>query len=190
GTRGYGFLNAVNGLFVAAEGKSALDALYREFTGETAALPEVIHRCKTRVTEESMASEVNSLSHRLDRIAERNRHTRDFTLNGLEGGVREGITALRVYRTYGRPDAPGSERDRRFIEAAVEESRDRSPRTAGPVFDFLRDTLLLRNLERFPEEERPALVEWVRRFQQITGPVMAKGVEDTAFYAYNRLASL
>src|SRR6185436_8747562 len=76
------------------------------------------------------------------------------------------------------------------IEAAAEEAKRLNPRTAEAVFDFVRDTLLLKNLEEFPEADRPRLLDWVLRFQQVTGPVMAKGIEDTAFYVYNRLVSL
>src|SRR5690606_2963812 len=81
-------------------------------------------------------------------------------------------------------------RDRMYVEEAVEEAKRHNPRTAEAVFDFIRDVVLLRNIEDFDEADRPLLVEWAMKFQQITGPVMAKGVEDTAFYLYNVLVSL
>src|SRR3954453_7272947 len=102
----------------------------------------------------SMASEINSLSHQLDRLAERNRRYRDFTLNNLTDALREMIACLAVYRTYTQGAAEGSARDRPFLEAAAEEAKRLNPRTAEAVFDFIRDTLLLRNLEEFPEADR------------------------------------
>src|SRR5262249_512226 len=138
----------------------------------------------------SMASEIYSLSHRLDRISERNRRYRDFTLNSLTFVMREIMACLPVYRTYVTGPDGVSGRDRDFIEVAVEQAKQRNPRTAESIFDFVRDTLLLRKVQEFREEDRPGLVEWAMRFQQVTGPVMAKGVEDTALYVYNRLAAL
>ena len=139
----------------------------------------------------SLASEINALSHRLDDLSERNRHYRDFTLISLTFAIREVIACLSVYRTYA--DATRgeiSERDRKFIEAAVDEAKKRNPRTARAIFDFIGATLALDNLSRFRAEDRQSVIDFVMRFQQLTGPVMAKGVEDTAFYVYNRLISL
>ncbi|HEY7423828.1 MAG TPA: malto-oligosyltrehalose synthase, partial [Gemmataceae bacterium] len=120
----------------------------------------------------------------------RNRRYRDFTLNSLTFALREVIACLHVYRTYiSGPDGV-SARDRQFLEAAVEEAKRRNPRTAEAIFDFVRDTLLLDNVSDFAESDRPRLVEWAMKFQQLTGPIMAKGVEDTVFYTYNRLVSL
>src|SRR5262249_29526871 len=78
----------------------------------------------------------------------------------------------------------------KFVETAIEEAKQLNPRTAEAVFDFLRDIVLLRNLDQFPNQERGNIIDWVMRFQQVTGPIMAKGIEDTAFYVYNRLLSL
>src|SRR5207248_683957 len=130
------------------------------------------------------------LAHALDRISERNRRYRDFTLNSLTFVIREILACLPVYRTYVTGPGEVTVRDRAFVEAAVEQAKQRNPRTAESIFDFVGDTLLLRKVEDFRPEDRPKLVEWAMRFQQVTGPVMAKGVEDTALYVYNRLTSL
>ncbi len=190
GTTGYDFLNAVNGLFVDPNHRDDFDRIYREFTGEEASLAELVLACKTTIMEGPMASEINSLSHQLDRVAERNRHYRDFTLGNLTQAVRAIVACLPIYRTYIRPGEPVTSRDRGFIEETVELAKARSPRLAAAVFDFIRDTLLGKSLAQFREADRPAVVEWVMRFQQLTGPIMAKGVEDTAFYIYNRMTSL
>jgi (1->4)-alpha-D-glucan 1-alpha-D-glucosylmutase len=190
GTTGYDFLNAVNGLFVASENATALDRLYSSFVGEPPPFGELVRGCKKMIMDAAMSSEINSLSHQLDRVAERNRRYRDFTLNNLAHALRQLIACLPVYRTYTTASGQVSERDQGFIEWATEEAKRLNPRTAEAVFDFLRDTILLRNREQFPEADRPRLLDWVLRFQQVTGPVMAKGIEDTAFYICNRLVSL
>ena len=190
GTTGYDFLNAVNGLFVSADGRDAFDRLYHQFTKAPTEFRQLVNSTKKMTMLVSMASEINALGHELDRIAERNRRYRDFTLNSLTFAVREVIACLNVYRTYiTGPDAV-SLRDRQFLEAAIEEAKRRNPRTAEAIFDFVRDTLLLDNVHDFAEADRPRLVEWAMKFQQLTGPVMAKSVEDTVFYTFNRLVSL
>jgi (1->4)-alpha-D-glucan 1-alpha-D-glucosylmutase len=145
----------------------------------------------------SLSSEINALSHQLERISEKNRTYRDFTLNTLTFAIREVMAALPVYRTYlsgGTGAGPGGNgqapADEAHIRAATAEAKRRNPRTAASLFEFIEDTLLLRNLESFNEEDRPNVVAWVMKFQQVSGPVMAKGVEDTAFYQYMRLVSL
>ncbi|HXV49068.1 MAG TPA: malto-oligosyltrehalose synthase, partial [Candidatus Binatia bacterium] len=191
GTTGYDFLNQVNGLFVRRASRGAIDKIYSDFIGAKSSYGELLNSRKKMILLVSLASELNALSHRLDDISERNRHYRDFTLNGLTFALREVIACLPVYRTY----ADGitgkvSERDRAYIAAAVGEAKRRNPRTARAIFDFISDTLSFTNLAKFREEDRPAVVDFVMKFQQLTGPVMAKGVEDTAFYIYNRLISL
>ena len=191
GTTGYDFLNQVNGLFVRRASRGACDKIYGDFIGAKSSYPELANSRKKMIMLVSLASEINALSHRLDDISERNRHYRDFSLNGLTFAIREVIASLAVYRTYA-DGATGemSERDRKYIEAAVEEAKKRNPRTARAIFDFIGDTLSVRNLGRFRDEDRQEVIDFVMKFQQLTGPVMAKGIEDTAFYVYNRLIAL
>ena len=136
-----------------------------------------------------MSSEINTLGHYLNRISEQNRHTRDFTLNSLIKSIVEVIAYFPVYRTYIN-SFEVSERDRQYIESAISRAKRQNPAISTSVFDFIRDVLLLRFPDNMTEEHKPAWLDFVKRFQQITGPVMAKGVEDTAFYVYNRLVSL
>jgi (1->4)-alpha-D-glucan 1-alpha-D-glucosylmutase len=190
GTTGYDFLNEVNGLFVDGRNLRAMDRVYSQFTGATIQFGNLVNSWKKMIMLVSLASEVGALGHQLERISEKNRRYRDFTLNSLTFVLREIIAGLPVYRTYitGPGNVPA--RDREYIEAAVKEAKKRNPRTAEEVFDFVRDTLLLRNLDDFQEGDRRHLMDFAMKFQQITGPVMAKGLEDTAFYIYNRLVSL
>ncbi len=191
GTTGYDFLNDANGLFVDARNRKAIDEIYARFTGNQTPFNNLTNATKKMIMLISLASEINALAYQLERISERNRSYRDFTLNSLTFALREVIACLPVYRTYTMDmDATVTDHDAQYVEAAVAQAKRRNPRTASQLFDFLGDTLLLRNIESFRTEDRPRLIEFVMKFQQITGPVMAKGVEDTAFYIYNRLVSL
>jgi (1->4)-alpha-D-glucan 1-alpha-D-glucosylmutase len=190
GTTGYDFLNLVNRLFVDQETREALDRIYQSFTGSSSGYDQRVSSAKKMTMLVSMASEINALAHQLDRIAERNRRCRDFTLNSLTFALREVIACLPVYRTYIMGPEAVSPRDRLVVEAAVEEAKRCNPRTAEAVFEFVRDAILLRGVDDFPEADGPRLIEWALKFQQLTGPIMAKSVEDTVFYTYNRLVSL
>jgi len=138
-----------------------------------------------------MAGDINALGHELNVLSEQNRRSRDFTLNSLIYAIREIIACFPVYRTYVRPDSkePVTDRDRAYIRLAVARAKRRNPALSNLVFDFIRDLLM-----NTPQDSSP--LEWeiirpfVMKFQQTTSPVTAKGVEDTAFYQYNRLTSL
>lgn len=190
GTTGYNALNELSGIFVDPQAERALTRLLSDVAGPQPHFDQLVNAKKKEIMLVSLSSEVNALSHELDRISEQNRHYRDFTLNSLTFALREVIAALPVYRTYTSDLAGVAERDIHYIDSAVAEAKRRNPRTAGAIFDFIGDTLSLRNLERFAPDQHERLLRFVMRFQQISGPVMAKGVEDTAFYVYNRLVSL
>jgi (1->4)-alpha-D-glucan 1-alpha-D-glucosylmutase len=191
GTTGYDFLNAVNGLFVDSRFRRSFNRIYAQFVDRESRFPDLVNTSKKLVMLVALASEVNALGHRLERIAEKNRRYRDFTLASLTFALREVIAGLSVYRTYITGPADAAQPfNQDHIRAAVNEARKRNPRTAAAIFDFVEHTLLLSNLGEFRPDDQAELVDFVMRFQQITGPVMAKGVEDTAFYRYHRLASL
>ena len=192
GTTGYDFLASVNGLFVDRGTSRQMTALYSRLAGTSARMADVTYEAKRLIMQVSMASEINQLGHHLDRMSERDRHVRDFTLPSLGRAIREVVAAFAVYRTYVGDDgseAP-SARDRADIDAAVAEAKRRNPTVNVSIFDFVRDVLLLRHPDRLPPAERAARRHFAMRFQQTTGPITAKGVEDTAFYRYNRLVSL
>jgi (1->4)-alpha-D-glucan 1-alpha-D-glucosylmutase len=190
GTTGYEFLVRVNGLFVDGRNERAVNEAFERFTRLRAPFREFAYRSKQLILRMSMASELQVLAHGLNRFSERNRHFRDFTLNLLAYAMREIIASFPVYRTYvnGRePDV--SAHDRRYIEFAVSEAKRRNPRHPAVVFDFIRG-LLLKRADDIPEEARDEHLKFVGKFQQVTSPVTAKGIEDTALYIYNRLVSL
>ncbi len=191
GTVGYEFLNAVNGLFVDAKNQEAFGKLYEGYIGHTIDFDELAYNKKKFFGLVPMASEINALGHRLDRISETNRNYRDFTRNDLTVAIREVIAGFSVYRTYVSPDSASvSERDEKYICAAVEKARAKTPALNPAVYDFLKDVLLLRVKIEAGSDEANLYKDFVLRFQQLTGPIMAKGVEDTSFYVYNRLLSL
>jgi (1->4)-alpha-D-glucan 1-alpha-D-glucosylmutase len=191
GTVGYEFLNLVNGLFVDSKNERAMSAAYSAFSGHRTSFADLAYESKQTILWVSMSSELNVLGHALDRLSERNRHSRDFTLNSLTHALREVVACFPVYRTYidGR-SAQVSLQDRACVEVAVAFAKRRNPTTNVSIFDFVRDTLLLRFPENADAAYKQEQLAFVHRFQQLTAPVTAKGVEDTAFYRYHRLVSL
>jgi (1->4)-alpha-D-glucan 1-alpha-D-glucosylmutase len=190
GSTGYEFLAAVNGLFVNPDAERAFDTLAARMAGEREDWHEVVAEKKRLVMAASMAGEVNMLAHRLSRIAETDRRTRDFTLNELTRALVEYVALFPVYRTYVTRRAEVDERDRAVVEATIARARRRSPVVDPSIYDFLRDVILQRYPEGLGDAERGEWLEFALRLQQVTGPVTAKAVEDTAFYTYIRLVSL
>lgn len=191
GTTGYDFLNLVNGLFIERRNEIAFDDIYARFTGEQVSFEDLVYEKKKLMMEVSMASEINVLGHQLNLLSEKNRRTRDFTLNSLIHAIREIIACFPVYRTYITADPElMTDRDRGYLDFAVTRAKQRNPAVSELVFDFVRDLLLLKYPEGCSDDDRSAQRRFVMKFQQTTSPVMAKGVEDTAFYAYHRLISL
>jgi (1->4)-alpha-D-glucan 1-alpha-D-glucosylmutase len=190
GTTGYDFLVKVNGVFVDRSNERAMNDAYERFARLRVGYREIAYRGKQLVLRVSMAGELNVLAHRLNVLSERNRHYRDFTLNSLSQAMREIIACFPVYRTYVNEREPEvAEQDRNAIERAVREAKRRNPNRPGAVYDFVRD-LLLKKADYIPESERDEHIRFVGKFQQVTSPVTAKGIEDTALYIYNRLVSL
>jgi (1->4)-alpha-D-glucan 1-alpha-D-glucosylmutase len=189
GTTGYDFLNFVNGLFVAPGGLAELTKIYNRFVRHRIDFREIVYGSKMLILRVSMASELVLLAHRLNRLSERHRWSRDYTLNSLRVALREILGNFPVYRTYiSAEEVP--DRDRQFIHRAVAQAKRRNPAMDAGVFDFVRDVLFLK---RPPELDESGIREralFIGRFQQVTSPVMAKGVEDTSFYRYYPLTSL
>ncbi|MGD0229646.1 MAG: malto-oligosyltrehalose synthase [Syntrophorhabdales bacterium] len=188
-TTGYTFLNLVNGLFVDTLNEKAFDRLYRKFVRRAIDYGQVVYEKKKFVMQRAMSSEINTLGHYLNRISEKNRHTRDFTLYSLTGAIIEVIAFFPVYRTY-ITNWNIAGRDRRHIESAVAGAKAMNPTVNESIFNFLKDVLLLECPVELDDDGRKEWLDFVMRFQQLTGPVMAKGLEDAAFYVYSRLISL
>jgi (1->4)-alpha-D-glucan 1-alpha-D-glucosylmutase len=188
-TTGYVFLNSVSGIFVDGEQAKTFDQIYEKFIGRKISFQDIVYEKKKLVMQVAMASEVNTLGRYLNDLSEKNRHTRDFTLNSLRSVIVEVVACFPVYRTYVN-SRHVNDRDTLYIESAVSRAKRRNPAISASIFDFLKDVLLLRFPEDFSDRHKSAWLDFVMRFQQFTGPVMAKGVEDTALSVYNRLVSL
>jgi (1->4)-alpha-D-glucan 1-alpha-D-glucosylmutase len=190
GTTGYEFLNMLNGIYVDAGNRKAFDALYQAFTGLRSNFRTVVHDTKRLILRAVLASELNVLALQLNRVAASDRRFRDFTFNSLSAALIEVLACFPIYRTYINPlQGRVSERDRLYIDLAVSRARRLSPVMDPSIYDFIEHALTLSG-----DEDGNAAAEarddFVLKFQQVSGPVAAKGIEDTAFYRYTRLVSL
>ena len=184
GTTGYDFLYRVDGILVDAAGCEPLNQTYAEFTGCSTDYESLVQERKHQVLRATLASDVNRLTAQFMEVCERHRRYRDFTRHDIHHALREVIACMPVYRTYVRAESGEvHDEDRHYVNTAVDHAKARRPDLAADLFDFLRSTLLL-------EVTGTVETEFVMRFQQFTGPAMAKGVEDTTFYTFNRLTSL
>ncbi|MDR3632869.1 MAG: malto-oligosyltrehalose synthase [Isosphaeraceae bacterium] len=188
GTSGYDFVNVVNGLFVDPGGEQPLTRLYQQRTG-TAPFAEVVYQNKLLILQTALASELQMLTSQLDRLAQHDRSSRDFTLNGLRFALAQVIASFPVYRSYISAEGV-HDSDYKYVEAAVRRASTRNPTLSRSLFRFVRDILLLRDPESTVEEDRAEQCHFAGKFQQVTAPVMAMGLEDTSFYVYNRLLAL
>jgi (1->4)-alpha-D-glucan 1-alpha-D-glucosylmutase len=205
GTTGYDFLNDLNGIFVDATQARRVRRVYTKLTGSSEPFDDVLYGAKQLIMGTAMSSELNVLAHMLDRIGESNRKSRDFTLESLRDVIREVVACFPVYRTYVNEEG-WTPADRAVVEQAISRARRRNPAMESSLFDFFREVVLPRGAEdvaphRTGRERRvgypPAdagetrdRLRFAMKLQQYTGPVQAKGLEDTAFYRYNVLLSV
>jgi (1->4)-alpha-D-glucan 1-alpha-D-glucosylmutase len=187
GTSGYDFLSAINDLFVDSANQAAMSEIYYTFIGDHTSYSDWVYRAKCRVLETAMYSEMESLTGRLDQLAQAQQSSRDFTRHQLRDALREIIACFPVYRSYVSPRGV-SEFDIKVVNEALTEARHRNGKMDPRAMDFVRDCALL----HYPGN--PGVgemqLDFVQRFQQLTSPVNAKGIEDCVFYNYNRLTSL
>ncbi len=190
GTTGYEFINEVNGLFVDPNLADQLTSVYQRFTRQTDDFDQIAYRNKLQILQTTMASELHVLAHQLDRLAQMEWWSRDFTLNGLRQALEEMIACFPVYRTYVSHEA--NQTDRITVLRAARRARASSPLLGREIFEFICDSLLLRepSYSSVLPEYHDCQRQFAQKFQQLTSPVMAKGVEDTTFYQFNRLVSL
>jgi (1->4)-alpha-D-glucan 1-alpha-D-glucosylmutase len=184
GTTGYDFLNICGGLLVNGEGLNELTEIYNNFTGESQDFEKLAHAKKIDVQREALGSDINRLTQLFVEVCENSRDRRDYTRAEIRRAIREVAASFAVYRTYvvpGRNEI--QEEDEREIGKAVAFAKTQRTDISPNLFDFIGDVLTLRSRGEIESE-------WLLRFQQFTSPVMAKGMEDTAFYCYNRMIGL
>ena len=188
GTSGYDFMNVALGLLVHPQGIAELSTVYGEFTREPVEFPPIAHDKKLSVAQEALGSDVNRLANIFVEICENHRDQRDFTRAEIRRAIREIAACFSIYRTYVVPSEGGraadiTDEDRHYIRQAIECAKTQRTDIDSGLFDFVERVLTLQVAGRLE-------TEFVLRFQQFTSPVMAKGMEDTAFYCFNRLTAL
>ena len=202
GTTGYNYLNDLNGIYIDRTQAKPLRRIYAKLTGRPMTFDDVLYRSKRLIIETAMASELTVLTHVLDRIAESSRRSRDFTRDSLRDVIVEVAACFPVYRTY--VDENGwTPEDRMVVAHAINRARARNPAMEASLFDFFREVMLPRDIEPEPmpndrrggyppasSDDARERLRFAMKFQQYTGPVQAKGLEDTAFYRYNVLLSV
>ncbi|MBX5483052.1 MAG: malto-oligosyltrehalose synthase [Myxococcaceae bacterium] len=190
GTTGYRFANAVTGLFVPRENEKAFTKIYERFIGRSIDFSELVYEKKKLIMSASMSSEINGLARELNRISEMDRRTRDFTLNALRRALVELIALFPVYRTYIDGWRELDARDVDYIRWTLARAQQKDATTNASLYEFLGNILLRRYPPHLGEREKAVMLRFAMKLQQLTGPVMARGLEDTAFYVYNRLVAL
>jgi len=190
GTTGYDFMNEVNELFVNGRSEAAFDRIYTDFAASEERFEDIAYAAKQYIMRNVLSSELTLLANSLSRIALSDVRSSDYTYEGLRDAIAGVVAAFPVYRTYISGGAVEDE-DRRFIEWAIVQAARHSEVPDDTVFEFVADVLTGKILETpHSHYDSDEVLHFTMKFQQYTGPVMAKAVEDTAFYRYVRLVSL
>ena len=189
GTTGYEFLNALNSFFIDLRGTQSIERTYFSFIAKKPIYGDLLYQKKKLVMATLLGVEMRSLGHQLSLLADSDRYARDLSRNDLTQALVETTAYLPMYRTYIR-NLELSSRDRQIIEKAILEAQNRKFYLKATNFEFARDVLLLRSRQHLLPEQREARIGFVMRWQQFTGPIMAKAFEDTLLYVYNPLISL
>jgi (1->4)-alpha-D-glucan 1-alpha-D-glucosylmutase len=185
GTTGYDFATAINGVFIDPEGYAELGRIHAQATGEAVAFDDLVYRRKRQVITDLFPGELWALEHHLFQIAEQDRHGCDLPIRDLRQALVDVLACLPVYRTYTRGFELRPE-DRRTLRRAFAEAHRRTPTLNTRALGFLARVLTLDLPATLTRRQRRAWLDFVMSWQQVTGPVTAKGLEDTALYLYNR----
>ncbi len=188
GTSGYDYLNYLNGIFCQTENEQKFDQIYQEVCGNRVEFDQIVLDKKHLIIDKNLAGDIDNLAHLLKNVSRKYRYGNDFTINGLKRAIAEVLTRYPIYRTY-TTEAGISEQDRQYIQSIIQVARENAPFSQKEI-DFIEKLLLLEYDESLTQTEKDQWLYFVMRVQQYSGPLMAKGVEDTAFYVYNRLISL
>ena len=189
GTTGYDFLNALNGVLVDPKGANCIEEVYDRFVGKKLVYADLLYQKKKLVMSTLLGVEMRSLGHQLALLADKDRYARDLSRSDLMQALFETTAHMPIYRTYTR-NLEVSREDGKVIEQAIEEALARKFYLQPAHFDFIGDVLLVRNRSHLLPDQREARLNFVMRWQQFTGPIMAKAFEDTFLYVYNPLISL
>ena len=189
GTTGYDYLNEANGIFVEPEGARRMEEIYSDFIGRRQSFADVVYQKKKLVMTSLLGVEMRTLGRQLAELAAQDRYARELDRGKLIAALIEVTACLSIYRTYIRNmEIPA--KCAQYIEDAVTAARARAQNISSACFDFVREVLLIQNLPHVLVDQREARLAFVTRWQQFTGPIVAKGLEDTSLYVYHPLLSL
>jgi (1->4)-alpha-D-glucan 1-alpha-D-glucosylmutase len=188
GTTGYDFMNYVNGIFCERKNERTFTKIYSSFIGAKINFGDLVREKKRLIIFENMAGDINNLAQELKGISSRDRNASDVTLYGLRRALTELLVSFQVYRTF-ISGSEYTERDREIVEQAIRTAVQHAPGLVQEL-NFIRNFLFLEFPQYLDDEGKAEWTSFAMRFQQYTGPLMAKGLEDTTLYVYNRLISL
>lgn len=189
GTTGYDYTNLANGIFVNPGGARKIEEIYSNFIGRHQDFADVLYQKKKLVMNTLLGVEMRTLGRHLAEIAALDRYARELDRGRLREALIEITACVNVYRTYTR-NMDVRPQETQYIENAVAEARVRAPQLSPGYFNFAREVLLLLNPPHVLPDQREMRLAFVMRWQQFTGPIVAKGFEDTALYVYHPLLSL
>jgi (1->4)-alpha-D-glucan 1-alpha-D-glucosylmutase len=188
GTTGYEYLNYVTQLFCSSANKTIMTSIYNKFTRLNIPFEELMYQKKNLIIKTRMAGEVERLAFIVESVSSTDRYGIDITMHALKQALDEVLTYFPVYRTYiNKTDF--SEQDKKYIDEVTEKAIQSNPRFSNEI-NYVCNLLKLKFGDHFSEYQKEKALDFVMRFQQLTGPLMAKGFEDTVLYVYNRLISL
>ncbi|RPI65533.1 MAG: malto-oligosyltrehalose synthase, partial [Ignavibacteriales bacterium] len=188
GTTGYDFMNYVNGIFCNSAEEKRFNKIYRRVLGKDWDYKELVFNNKRLMVKSRLAGEVEKLAFLIETISSKDRYGIDFTLIGLKSALEEILVYFPVYRTYITKESISSA-DKKFIEEVFSKAEEKKPQLTNE-FNYIKNIILLNFGDHFTEEQKDTAIKFVMKFQQLTGPLMAKGFEDTTLYVFNRLISL
>jgi (1->4)-alpha-D-glucan 1-alpha-D-glucosylmutase len=188
GTSGYDYMTFINGIFCQAENQEKFDQIYAGIIGSDVAFEDIAAEKKHLIIDKNLAGDIDNLAVLLKKISSKYRYSNDFTVNGLKRAIAEVLTRFPIYRTYITSEGI-SDSDRAYIQDVIQTAKDCTPLLPNEL-NFIEKLLSLDYDSFLTPAEKEQWLYWVMRIQQYTGPLMAKGVEDTALYVYNRLISL
>jgi (1->4)-alpha-D-glucan 1-alpha-D-glucosylmutase len=188
GTSGYDALSQLNGIFCHQGNQDSFTHLYQQLTGETTPYPELVSAKKRLIADTNLVGDINNLARFLKRVCQQYRYGRDLTLYGLRTAIEEVLIAFPIYCTYANEKGI-SDRDLAYVQEAIEVARRHIPQLVNEL-NLIEKFLSLNYEGSLPDTEKAQWLHFVMRLQQFTGPLMAKGLEDTLFYGYNRFISL
>ena len=189
GTTGYDYTNQANGVFVHPDGVRQIEEIYSQFIGRRQDFGDVLYQKKKLVMSTLLGVEMRTLGRYLSEIAALDRYARELDRGRLMEALVEVTACMNVYRTYTR-NMDLRPQETQYIEEAVAQARTRAPHVSPGYFNFVREVLLLLNPPHVLPDQREMRLAFVTRWQQLTGPIVAKGFEDTALYVYHPLLSL